>query len=494
MPLGIRPRRRSEMAKAQRNVFVCQNCGATSSRWAGKCASCNEWNTITEETDAGPAPGSGITKATRGRVVTLESLSGSTAEAPRFTTGSTELDRVTGGGIVPGSAMLIGGEPGIGKSTLLLQLAASLAKAGRRALYFSGEEAVAQVRLRAERLGCHVGTRRPRLGNQSRQHPGNLGRGQARRSHHHRFDPDAVGRRARCCARHRQPSACGDPIAHPLRQIAGQRGAACRSRHQGRSDRRPEGDRAHGRHRVVFRRRPRTPVPHSARRQEPLRRHGRDRRLRDGRRRPASRLPNPSELFLGDRDASSPGSAVFAGVEGTRPLLVEIQALVAPSALGTPRRAVVGWDSNRLSMLLAVLEARCGVSFASHDVYLNVAGGLKISRARGRSRRRRRPALVIFRCCATERPHLLRRDLAIGGRPRRFPHDNAIERGPQARLRGRRDTRRGGGRPRVRACRAHPDRSPQRTCGRVVLMPVNIDLRLMRLHLSQPPLGDLRTC
>ena len=141
------------MAKPSKSNFVCQACGAAAPRWQGKCAGCNEWNTLVEETDAGPAPGSGITRATKGRIVQLQSLKGSTDEAPRFLTGISEMDRVTGGGIVPGSAMLIGGEPGIGKSTLLLQLTANLARAGRRALYFSGEEAIAQVRLRAERLG-----------------------------------------------------------------------------------------------------------------------------------------------------------------------------------------------------------------------------------------------------------------------------------------------------------------------------------------------------
>ena len=141
------------MGKAPRNSFVCQSCGGVTTRWVGKCPSCEAWNTLVEETDAGPAPGSGITKSTRGRVITLETLDARGEAPPRIVTGLNELDRVTGGGIVPGSALLIGGEPGIGKSTLLLQLAAAFAKDGRRAMYFSGEEATAQVRLRAERLG-----------------------------------------------------------------------------------------------------------------------------------------------------------------------------------------------------------------------------------------------------------------------------------------------------------------------------------------------------
>lgn len=141
------------MAKASKTSYVCQSCGAVSPRWAGKCQACSEWNTLIEETDVAAPPGTGLARARSGRVIAMETLKGSSKEAPRFSTGHAELDRVTGGGLVPGSALLIGGEPGVGKSTLLLQLAAKLASAGRHAIYFSGEEASAQVRLRAERLG-----------------------------------------------------------------------------------------------------------------------------------------------------------------------------------------------------------------------------------------------------------------------------------------------------------------------------------------------------
>src|SRR5258708_824268 len=141
------------MAKAAKSQFVCQNCGAVSPRWAGKCVACGEWNTLIEEADVAAAPGSGLARSSRGRGATLETLAKTDDRIARIPTGLAELDRVTGGGIVPGSALLIGGEPGIGKSTLLLQLAASFASAGRRSIYFSGEEAAAQVRLRAARLG-----------------------------------------------------------------------------------------------------------------------------------------------------------------------------------------------------------------------------------------------------------------------------------------------------------------------------------------------------
>jgi DNA repair protein RadA/Sms len=141
------------MAKSARSTFVCQNCGATSARWQGKCPDCGEWNTLAEEADVAAAPGSGLAKGSKVRPVALEGLRGASDEAPRMPTGLAELDRVTGGGIVPGSAILVGGEPGIGKSTLLLQLVAELARGGRRTIYFTGEEATAQVRMRAERLG-----------------------------------------------------------------------------------------------------------------------------------------------------------------------------------------------------------------------------------------------------------------------------------------------------------------------------------------------------
>ena len=366
------------MAKAPKAVFVCQNCGAVSSRWAGKCASCEEWNTIVEETgsDAAP-PGTGLTSS-RGRIIALESLSGSTDPAPRIPTGSTELDRVTGGGIVPGSALLIGGEPGIGKSTLLLQLSAALAQRGQRAVYFSGEEAVAQVRLRAERLGLSDSP--VALASET-----NLANILATLSDGRRPDlvvvdsiqtlwadaleaaPGTVSQvRAATQALIRFAKSQGSAlllVGHVTKegQIAGPKVVE----HMVDTVLYFEGDRGHP-FRILRAVKNRFGATDEIGVFEMV-----GQGLRE--------VANPSELFLGDRDSHTPGSAVFAGMEGTRPILVEIQALVAPSPLGTPRRAVVGWDANRLSMLLAVLDARCGVSFGQNDVYLNVAGGLKIT-------------------------------------------------------------------------------------------------------------------
>jgi DNA repair protein RadA/Sms len=366
------------MAKGSRAAFVCQNCGAVAQRWVGKCPSCGEWNTLAEETDAGPPPGSGLTKATRGRAVALETLDQRGEAPPRMVTGIAELDRVAGGGIVRGSALLIGGEPGIGKSTLLLQLCAALAASGRTTLYFSGEEATAQVRLRAERLGL---SQAPVLLASETNLANILATlGETRQADLVVVDsiqtlwadnldaaPGTVSQvRAATGAliRHaKQSGAALLLVGHVTKegQIAGPKVVE----HMVDTVLSFEGDRGHP-FRILRAVKNRFGATDEI---------GVFEMAQQG----LKEVANPSELFLGDRDAKAPGAAVFAGVEGTRPLLVEIQALVAPSALGTPRRAVVGWDSNRLSMVLAVLDARCGVSLAQHDVYLNVAGGLKIT-------------------------------------------------------------------------------------------------------------------
>lgn len=375
------------MARTDRTpAYVCQSCGVASPRWVGKCPGCGAWNTLVEEVQVAAAavPGSGLSrKARSGRAVALEALSGRGEEAPRVTTGFGELDRVTGGGIVPGSALLIGGEPGIGKSTLLLQLAANFARSGRRTLYFSGEEATAQVRLRAERLGLS-------------QAPVALAAETNLSSILATLDGEITGKRkgpdlviidsiqtlwadeldgapgtvtqvrAATQTLIRWAKQAGSSVllvGHVTKdgQIAGPKVIE----HMVDTVLYFEGDRGHA-YRIL------RAVKN---RFGPADEIGVFEMVQAGLR----EVANPSELFLGDRQASSPGSAVFAGMEGTRPILVEIQALVAPTALGTPRRSAVGWDGARLAMLLAVLDARCGVSFAEQDVYLNVAGGLRIA-------------------------------------------------------------------------------------------------------------------
>src|SRR5437773_6463474 len=357
--------------------FVCQNCGAAYGRWQGKCDACGEWNTIAEESTATARPALPGRAPRKGRVFALEPLAGEAHDAPRLPSGLPEFDRVTGGGFVRGSVLLLGGDPGIGKSTLLIQVAATLARAGHRAAYISGEEAVAQVRLRAERLG--LGGTAVELAAETSVEDivATLGERNTPRlviiDSIQTMWTDAVdsapgtvtqvrGAAAALIRFAKRSGAAVILVGHVTKdgQIAGPRVVE----HMVDAVLSFEGE---GSHQFRILRAVKN-------RFGPTDEIGVFEMTGAG----LAEIANPSELFLSERDLGSPGTAVFAGIEGTRPLLVEIQALVAPSALGTPRRAVVGWDQNRLSMVLAVLEAHCGVKLSGHDVYLNVAGGLRI--------------------------------------------------------------------------------------------------------------------
>jgi DNA repair protein RadA/Sms len=358
--------------------FICQSCGAAFNRWQGKCESCGEWNTLVEEGAAVPA-GPGASRAKRkGRLFPLESLTGENQDAPRLASGMPELDRVTGGGFVRGSVLLLGGDPGIGKSTLLIQAAAALARAKHRSVYISGEEAVAQVRLRAERLGLAQAPVQLASETSVEDIIATLSEGETPRlvvidsiqtmwTDTVESAPGTVTQvRASAQALIRYAKKSGASlilVGHVTKdgQIAGPRVVE----HMVDAVLSFEGDGAQ-----YFR------ILRAVKnRFGPTDEIGVFEMTGEGLR----EVHNPSALFLSNRDLGSPGTAVFAGMEGTRPLLVEIQALVAPTALGTPRRAVVGWDPSRLSMVLAVLEAHCGVKLSGHDVYLNVAGGLRIN-------------------------------------------------------------------------------------------------------------------
>lgn len=365
------------MAKLK-TQFICQNCGTVHNRWAGKCDGCGEWNTIVEEDSTGGI-GSGPGRTPKkGRAVTLTSLSGEIEEAPRIHTGISELDRAMGGGFVRGSAVLIGGDPGIGKSTLLMQAAAALSRKGHRVIYVSGEEAVAQVRLRAQRLDAastevllaaetNVEDILATIGDGKRPDLVIIDSIQTLWSDLADSAPGTVTQvRTGVQAMIRfakQTGAAMVLVGHVTKegQIAGPRVVE----HMVDAVLYFEGDRGHH-YRIL-----RTVKNRFGPTDEIGVFEMSDRGLRE--------VSNPSELFLGERNEKAPGAAVFAGIEGTRPVLVEVQALVAPTSLGTPRRAVVGWDSARLSMILAVLEAHCGLRLGQHDVYLNVAGGYRIS-------------------------------------------------------------------------------------------------------------------
>ena len=369
------------MARHER-IFVCQSCGAVYGRWQGKCDACGGWNTVAEENAPRTAPVPGATSAgasqrSKGRPFQLEALQGVTAEAARTISGIAEFDRVTGGGFVTGSVLLVGGDPGIGKSTLLIQASAALARSGGRVVYISGEEATAQVRLRAERLGLAGSSVALAAETNVEDIVATLTRGAAPQlviidsiqtmwSSLVESAPGTVTQ-VRACAQSliRYAKSSGATVilvGHVTKDgaIAGPRVVE----HMVDAVISFEGDGAH--HFRILRA--------SKNRFGPTDEIGVFEMTGAG----LAEVPNPSALFIAGRDQHAAGAAIFAGMEGTRPLLMEMQALVAPSALSTPRRAVVGWDSNRLAMVLAVLDAHGGLKFGGYDIYLNVAGGLRI--------------------------------------------------------------------------------------------------------------------
>src|SRR3972149_6666248 len=279
-PPGAISAARRSMAKTSR-AFVCQACGAVTTRWSGKCAACGECNSIIEEAAPPGAPARVAIRGGKGRLAVFETLAAATHEAPRLPTGIAELDRVLGGGLVPGSAVLVAGAPG----------------------------PIPQLRGCASALISHAkgsGSTLALVGHVTK-------------------DGQIAGPKV---------------IEHMVDTVLSFEGL---SGHQFRILRA-----------VKNRFGPTDEIGVFEMRYDGL-----------------QEVENPSALFLSDRETQSPGTAVFAGMEGTRPILVEMQALIAPSPLGTPRRAVVGWDPSRLSMLIAVLEARCGIRFSGHDVYLN---------------------------------------------------------------------------------------------------------------------------
>ncbi len=347
-------------------------------RWSGRCDACGAWNTIVEENPTAGIGGGPARSPKKGRPVALVPLDGESEEAPRVQSRIAELDRVTGGGVVRGSAVLVGGDPGIGKSTLLMQAAAALSRQNQRIIYVSGEEAIAQVRLRAKRLGAadtkvmlaaetNVEDILATLAHGDRPDLVIIDSIQTLWSDMAEAAPGTVTQvRTGVQAMIRfakQTGAAMVLVGHVTKegQIAGPRVVE----HMVDAVLYFEGERGHH-YRIL-----RTVKNRFGATDEIGVFEMGDKGLRE--------VANPSELFLGERNEKAPGAAVFAGMEGTRPVLVEIQALVAPTSLGTPRRAVVGWDSARLSMILAVLEAHCGVRLGNHDVYLNVAGGYRVT-------------------------------------------------------------------------------------------------------------------
>ncbi len=358
-------------------IYVCQSCGAVHNKWAGQCSSCASWNTLVEESQA-RAPGTLTpSRSGKGRGLTFEDLQATTPAPPRLSTGVEEFDRVCGGGIVPGSALLLAGDPGIGKSTLLLQVCAQAARRGARCAYVSGEEAAGQIRSRAHRMGLADAPVSLAAETSIRDIVDSLKRDafdlvvidsiQTLWSDAHEAGPGSVTQ-VRACAGELVRLAKKRGVAIVLvghvtkeGQIAGPRVVE----HMVDAVLSFEGERGY-----PFRILRATKNRFGATDEIGVFEMG-DAGLTEVR--------NPSALFLNAGGERAAGAAVFAGIEGSRPVLVEFQALVAPSVYSTPRRAVVGWDTGRLAMVMAVLEARCGLGFGGRDVYLNVAGGLRIS-------------------------------------------------------------------------------------------------------------------
>ena len=358
-------------------LYACQSCGSVHVKWAGQCAACGAWNSLVEEIVSRPPGALAPARGAKTRGLAFEGLEAINPSPPRIATGVEEFDRVCGGGVVPGSAILLAGDPGVGKSTLLLQVCAQAARRGAACAYISGEEAVEQIRARARRLGLADAPVKLAAETALRDIVDALKRDtfdlvvvdsiQTLWSDAHEAGPGSVTQ-VRACAGElvrlaKKKGTAVILVGHVTKdgQIAGPRVVE----HMVDAVLAFEGERGY---------------PFRILRGAKNRFGATDEigvfEMGDA---GLAEVRNPSALFLNEGGERAAGAAVFAGIEGSRPVLVEFQALVSPATYGTPRRAVVGWDSGRLAMVMAVLEARCGLGFATRDVYLNVAGGLRIS-------------------------------------------------------------------------------------------------------------------
>lgn len=361
------------MAKGKKSIFFCQNCGHEESKWLGQCPACREWNTFVEEKVASVKQGS----ARRLKEAEVVALSGvSTDEQDRIRTGIDELDRVLGGGIVPGSLVLVGGDPGIGKSTLLLQVCQRLSQ-DKEILYISGEESLAQIKLRANRMGAFkdnllllcetnlelirsvIEKRRPQLAV--------IDSIQTMYSEEVASAPGSVSQvRESTNVFMQLAKGLGISIfivGHVTKEgtVAGPRVLE----HMVDTVLYFEGDR-HASYRILRGVKNRFGSTNEI---------GVFEMRQDG----LQEVANPSEYMLSGRPENSSGSVVACSMEGTRPILIEIQALVCQSSFGMPRRTAAGTDYNRVNLLMAVLEKRVGLSMSNYDAYVNIAGGIKMN-------------------------------------------------------------------------------------------------------------------
>lgn len=357
--------------------FVCQSCGFESPKWIGKCPSCQGWNTFVEEirrADLRPGKGKSSRQPAPSLPQTLSQIE--LKNDQRLLSGISEFDRVTGGGLVSGSLTLIGGDPGIGKSTLTLQLVDKLATAGQKVLYVSGEESPAQIKLRAQRL--QVNSENLLLLSETilenvletvhKLSPDILVVDSIQTIYRTDLEsaPGSVGQ-VRECGAELMRLAKTDNVATILIGHVTKEGVIAGPRtleHMVDTVLYLEGERHHA-YRIL---------------RSVKNRFGSTNEIGvfEMQESGMAEVSNPSKVFLSERTREIPGSAVVCSLEGTRPLLVEIQALVSPASYGNPQRVPTGFNHRRLSMLLAVLERRAGLNLGMHDVFANIAGGLKL--------------------------------------------------------------------------------------------------------------------
>ena len=362
-------------------IFECQNCGAKYSKWLGKCEACNSWNTIVEARDETASIPTGLTAGVGGIKLSFCGLDGNSSDYPRLSCGIKELDRTLGGGLVAGGVILVGGDPGIGKSTILLQAVSNVARNGK-VFYLTGEESVHQVRMRASRLGLSDAPVKLAANSNIRDIVATLKEEddvkvvvidsiQTMFLDSIESAPGTISQ-VRSCANElirlaKQKNFTLFLIGHVTKEgaLAGPRVLE----HMVDTVLYFEGERGH--HFRILR--------------SVKNRYGATDEIGvfEMTEKGLCEVANPSALFLAERRGNISGSSVFAGIEGTRPLLLEIQALVSASNYGNAKRSVVGYDLARLSMITAVLDARCHQEFYNYDIFLNIAGGLKISEPAG---------------------------------------------------------------------------------------------------------------
>lgn len=362
------------MAKAKKSIYFCQNCGHEESKWLGQCPMCKEWNTFVEEKVTTAKPGA-IKERKETQIVTLTSIS--TDEDERMQTGIQELDRVLGGGIVPGSLVLVGGDPGIGKSTLLLQVCQKLAAMNKKILYISGEESLKQIKLRANRMGefteslyllCETNLDMIRsVIEQQKPDMVVIDSIQTMYNEEVGSAPGSVSQ-VRESTNILMQLAKGLNISTFIVGHVTKEGTVAGPRvleHMVDTVLYFEGDR-HASYRILRGVKNRFGSTNEI---------GVFEMQKSG----LVEVENPSEFMLSGKPENASGSVVACAMEGTRPMLMEIQALVCRTNFGMPRRTAAGLDYNRVNLLMAVLEKRVGLPLSNYDAYVNIAGGIKMN-------------------------------------------------------------------------------------------------------------------